>query len=656
VKWQVPDYFNGNLRIMAVGCNASAVGTAESSTLVKAPIIVQPNAPLFVTPGDEFETSVSIFNHLPASGETAIEIALTASEHLEVIGAATTTLALASATEGIARFRLRAKDKLGAADLKFAASGGGETVHRATTLSVRPASHHLTSVTTGWFRTGATEAKVKRTLYQEFRHAEATASIVPLGLARGLEAYVREYPYGCSEQITSRAMVKLVASTEADFGLTPKDAADALRSAISQLVSRQRADGGFGYWYAGATSDYEFHSLYVLHFLSEAKLLGHAVPEELLQGALKYASRTARAALRDITDAEMQAYAIYLLARNGTNPAPQLLNLRDTLTAQYKGQWEHRCAAAWMAATYMLLKKDGEADKLLDACLKARAARLAGNQQQPWSYYRTPALEDIGVFYIQCRHFPNRAKKFGIEALEPIMKPLRDQSFNTLACSYMTLALKAYSDLARSTGVEVSIHGLVAGDSAPHLLAGPGQGILRTAFGPTTTALRFERQQKGSGDIGAFFQVVEQGYDSGKPGGPQRSGLEVSREITPARKDQALRAGDPVDAVLRVRNVSGRDLTNLAVVDLLPAGFEVLAGDLKSGANAVAGTEFSELREDRTLFFLGLAANAEWSVKYRMKAVCAGAFAVPPALAEDMYDRGIHGVSNPGRITIEPAK
>ncbi|MCX6875731.1 MAG: MG2 domain-containing protein [Verrucomicrobia bacterium] len=666
VKWNVPDYFNGNLRIMAVGCNAGAIGTAQTATLVKAPIIVQPNAPLFVTPGDEFETSVSVFNHLAATGETAIRITATPSGHLEVIGDASASLPLASGSEGIVRFRFRTKDQLGAAELKFEATGGGETVHRVTTLSVRPASHHLTSVTTGWFRTGSTEEKVKRTLYQEFRHTEATASIVPLGLARGLEAYVREYPYGCSEQITSRAMVKLVASTEADFGLTPKDAAEALRSAISQLASRQRADGGFGYWYAGPSSDYdwyagpssdyEFHSLYVLHFLSEAKLLGHAVPEQLLSGALKYASRTARATVRNLYDAELQAYAIYLLARDGTNPAPQLLNLRDTLTATYQGQWEHRSAAAWMAATYMLLKKDGEANNLLDACLKARAAIKAGTKDEPWSYYRTPAMEEIGIFYIQCRHFPERARKFGIDALEPIMKPLREQSFNTLSCSYMTLALKAYSDLARSTGVEVSIRGIVAGNEPPQLLAGPGQGILRTPFGPTTTALRFERQQKGSGDIGAFFQVVEQGYDSGKPTGPERSGLEVSREITPVRKDQALRVGDPVEVVLRVRNVSGRNLTNLAVVDLLPAGFEVLADDLKSGANTVAGTEFAELREDRTLFFLGLAANAEWSVQYRMKALCAGTFAVPAALAEDMYERGFHGVSTPGRIPIEAAK
>ena len=655
VTWNVPDYFNGNLRVMAVGCQAGAIGNAETNTFVKAPIILQPNAPLFVTPGDEFEVSVSVFNHLDVAGVTPIRINAFSSEHLELIGENSVTLPLEKSREGNAKFRFRAKDQLGGADLQFEAIGGNETIRRSTTLSVRPASHHLTHVVTGWFRTGSTEEKIKRTLYPQFRHAEATASITPLGMARGLEAYVSEYPYGCTEQITSRAFVKLIAATEADFGLTPKDAADALQKAIVMLAARQRSDGGFGYWNAGSSVEFEYHSLYVLHFLSEAKLLGNAVPEALMESALKYASETARGKTRNGMHAKMQAYAIYLLARNGMNPSPQLLNLRDTLTSNFKGQWEEKSTAAWMAATYMLLKKDDEANHLLDVCLKARASTKVAKVNGMSDYYLVPEIEAMEIFYLQCRHFPDRAKKFGIEDLEPVMKPLRYQSFNTLACTYMTLALKAYSDLARGTGVEISILRMAKGNDKPMPLAGPSHGILRTEFDAETTALRFERKQKGDGDIGAFYQVVEQGYDADKPGGPKRSGLEVSREMKPLQKDKPLRPGDPVDVVLRVRNVSGKSLSNLAVVDLLPAGFEVLAGDLKSGARTVNGTEFAELREDRNLFFLGLATNAEWSVTYRMKAVCAGSFVVPTAMAEDMYDRGLHGTSASSRIEISPA-
>src|SRR6478752_375952 len=118
---------------MAVGGQAGGIGTAETATLVKAPIILQPNAPLFVTPGDEFEVSVSVFNHLAAPGTTPIQISATSSEHLEAIGDATVSLPLDAGKEGIARFRFRAKDQLGGAELHFEASGGGETIKRSTT-------------------------------------------------------------------------------------------------------------------------------------------------------------------------------------------------------------------------------------------------------------------------------------------------------------------------------------------------------------------------------------------------------------------------------------------------------------------------------------------------------------------------------------------
>ncbi len=655
VTWKVPDYFNGNLRVMAVACQAGGIGTAEASTLVKAPIILQPTAPLFVAPGDEFEVSLSVFNHLAVTGVTQIQLKVTPSDQLELLGESMATLPLESGKEGIARFRCRAKDQLSGAELRFEASGGGEVVSRSSTLSVRPATHLLTQVVTGWFRTGSVEEKVKRTLYQEKRRVEATASVVPLSLARGLEAYVKEYPYGCTEQITSRAMVKLIAATEADFGLSQKDAADAVRSAISQLAARQRADGSFGYWSAAASSSDEFHSLYALHFLTEAKLLGHAIPEDLMQGAMKYATQLARESTTSLANAELQAYAIYLLASNGTNPSPQLLNLRDTLTAKHNGKWEASTAAAWMAASYQLLKQETEANKLLDICLKARATPRAKNSEMQF-YQRAPMIEEIEIFYLQCRHFPERAKRFGIEALEPIMKPLRDQSFNTLACGYMTLALKAYSDVARSTGMELSILGIARETTEPKVLAGPAQGILRADLGMDLSAIRFDRKPQAGSDLGVFYQVVEQGYDAAKATAPLSEGLEISREITPLHQGEPLRPGDPVDVVLRVRNVSGKNLASLAVVDLLPAGFEVSTDSLKSGASTVPGADFTELREDRTLFFLGLAANAEWSVKYRMKAQCVGAFAVPSALVEDMYDRGLHGVSKLGRIEIAAAK
>ncbi len=653
VKWQVPDYFNGNLRVMAVAVREDSIGVTESSSLVKSPIILVPNAPLFVAPGDEFEASIALTNNLGQPGGMPIRVQAVPSAGLEVIGAAEAQVELAQGKEGMVRFRFRAKDELGAAELNFTASGGGEVVKRATTLSVRPASHHLTKVVSGWFRTGSYDVKTTRKLYPQLRRAEMTGSVLPLGLARGLEAYVSEYPHGCSEQITSRAMVKLLVSTQADFGLSPAVAAEHLRGAIAQLANRQQSDGGFGYWSSGPSRAFEFHSLYVLHFLTEAKEAGHAVPEQMMKSALNYAVVTARANFGDLRQAELQAYAIYLMARNGQNPAPQLLNLRDTLTKQQAGKWEGTSTAAWLAGTYRLLKQDKEATKLMDACVEARKKGVP-IAADAWNWYdRTAEAEALKIFYVRCREFPEQSKNFGYDDLKPIMEPLEKENFTTLTASFMTLALKSYSDAAAKTGIELT---LVAksGSDPEKMLAGPAKGIVKAAFPQGTTSLGFRREQKGSGDIGAFFQMLEQGYDQVTPSA-ESSGLGVFREITPVVKDKPLRPGDAVDVKLTVRNLAARELRNIAVVDLLPAGFEVVAGALKSGAGTVAGTEFAELREDRSLFYLSLRGNAEWTLHYQIKAVCPGSFVVPPAMAEDMYDRGRHGTSEPGRIEVKPA-
>ncbi|BCU76156.1 alpha-2-macroglobulin [Luteolibacter sp. LG18] len=653
LKWLVPDYFNGNLRVMAVAARADGIGVAETSTLARSPIILLPNAPLFASPGDEFEASLAVTCNLNAPTATDIKVTVKPGAELETVGAAEAVVNLAQGKEGMVRFRFRAKDALGGTELKFTATAGGETVNRAITLSVRPASHHLTKVTSGWFRTGNYEVKTTRQLYPELRRADAMGSVLPIGLARGLEAYVSGYPHGCSEQITSRAMVKLLASTEVDFGLKPEVAAEHIRGAIAQLANRQQSDGGFGYWYSGAPRAFEFHSLYVLHFLTEAKLLGHPVPEDMMKGAVRYVSATARAPIGNLREAELQAYAIYLMARNGENPAPQLLNLRDTLTKAYAGKWEGSSTAAWMAGTYRLLKQDKEGAKLMAACMDARAKNPPQPEPVFW-YDRTPDAEALKIFYVRCRHFPEDAKDFGYDDLAPVMEPLKKENFTTLTASFMTLALKAYGDAAAKTGLELT---LVAKppSGAETVLAGPAKGIVRSPFPVGSASVGIRRKQNGSGDIGAFFQVTEQGYDRGKPPGPETSGLGVFREIKPVDTSHPVRPGDSIAVTLRVRNLSTRSLTNVAVVDLLPAGFEVVAGDLKSGAGTVAGTTFAELREDRSLFYLDLGGNGEWSVSYRMKAVSPGSFVVPPAMAEDMYDRGRHGLSEPTRIEVKPA-
>ena len=95
---------------------------------------------------------------------------------------------------------------------------------------------------------------------------------------------------------------------------------------------------------------------------------------------------------------------------------------------------------------------------------------------------------------------------------------------------------------------------------------------------------------------------------------------------------------------VRIRAIDSHRPTigNIAIVDMLPSGFELSYDRAESGTIGEGSlrVDFVEPREDRVLIF----CTAESSVRdftYTIRAVNKGRFAVPPVLAESMYDRKV---------------
>src|SRR5438034_4392531 len=85
-------------------------------------------------------------------------------------------------------------------------------------------------------------------MYSEFSKRDAGVSALPLGLAHGLDAYLKDFPHGCSEQITSGAFCRLMLADEADFGLSRAEVNAQLEKVFRILRLRQNDQGAFGYW------------------------------------------------------------------------------------------------------------------------------------------------------------------------------------------------------------------------------------------------------------------------------------------------------------------------------------------------------------------------------------------------------------------------
>ncbi len=94
------------------------------------------------------------------------------------------------------------------------------------------------------------------------------------------------YPFGCSEQITSRAMPLLyVNELAAEARLAIDNAADQrIKDAIDRLLARQGSNGSFGLWSAGG--DDNWLDAYVTDFLTRAREKGFTVPDVAFRQAV----------------------------------------------------------------------------------------------------------------------------------------------------------------------------------------------------------------------------------------------------------------------------------------------------------------------------------------------------------------------------------
>ena len=655
LTYPVPDYFNGTLTIMAVAASADAVGSVKTSALCRNAFVLTPGVPTFAAPGDEFEVGLTVANGLAGSGPDArITLRAEPGPGLQVVRGPTEPLRVPEGHEASTTFRVRALDQLGSASLGFRASAGGEESRVHATLSIRPAMPFRTLVASGRFPGAARDVPVAGSaLYPQYRRLEASVSALPLGLARGLEQYLKEYPHGCSEQITSGAFARLALADQADFGLTRAEAAEGIEHAISVERRRQNDEGGFGFWSVGKTPDIDFVTVYVMHFLSEAKAAGYPVPEDMFKRGLGALRRAAAATPESLREARTQAYALYILTREGVVTTNDVLTLRDYLDTHEKGRWPGDLAAVYLAGCWSLLKKEDEAERLI-------AGYQAGRHEagEWWDFYQ-PLCADAQYVTTLARHFPDRLRRLPPGELETVLRPIGDGDFSTLSAAYAVLALKAYSQVVASSPAHLWVSTLAAagGKETPLTLAGNDATLWRGSFAPAAAALRFHADGGPGGGLGTFFQTVQSGFAPALPARATSAGVEVYRDLLrndtrqPATR---IRLGDRVIVRLRLRATRPLPVTNLAVLDLLPGGFEIADGSLEPGVGT-AGMDYVDVREDRAVFY-GTGTGDMHEIRYLIKPTCRGEFTVPPVFAESMYDQRIQSVGLGGHITVTEGK
>ena len=655
LKYEVPDYFSGSLKFFAVAVNADTIGVYQGRNIVRGDFVISPNAPLMLAPGDEVEVSASVANNLRGSGKAAMpSVQLQTGPGLTILGEDRVKLAIAENSEGVTRFHLKANDKLGPEQLKFLISLNGATAARTVALSIRPANPRSTTLTTGSLEDNSRDEPLKHNFYAEQRQVEAALAFNPLVLVRGIAAWLNHYDYYCSEQLLSQAVPAMLILSNPELGRIVgkpgQDGAQALAALIATLRTRQTTAGAYALWPNGEADEYV--SAYVQDLLLEARQRGAEVPADMVLSGNEYLRGLAKTDATTLGAARARAYAIYLLTRQGEVTSNLVAGLQRTLDERFAGAWRSDILAGYLAATFQLQQQLREGVRLIEPLEKI----LRGKQQtvnDTWLDYYDSSVRDAVVVRLIARHFPNRVRDLPADMVDRLAEPIRVGHFNTHSAAMFLLALDALGSrsLAKADGL-LSIREL-SGDGTAAVLAAPLNATRSASLTLAAQQARFTAVGSGR----AWFALTESGFERRPVSAVVSAGIEVFREYRNASGQVVTeaRVGEDLTAIVRIRALDQRWIPDVAVVDLLPGGFEpVVEGEATSRiqSDSLDATRWVpanvEWREDRLVLY-GAVSPEVRSYIYHVRPTSVGSFVVPAISAESMYRpalqaRGVTGL------------
>lgn len=636
VAFELPA-FNGTVRLMAVAWSKTGVGKASRDVLVRDPVVVNASLPRQLAPGDTSRLLLDIFHAKGPAGKTGLVVTsdgltlgpVPASFELAEAGKTEISIPITARTAGIGRIDIRLT------------TPGGKILTKTLSLPVESNDPAISRVSRFALPPGRT-LRIDRDIFAGLRPGSARLTLAAGPIARlnapGLLEVLNRYPYGCTEQLASKAMPLLYFEEVAqamNLGSRP-DLRKRIEQGITGVLTNQSASGAFGLWRPGAGD--LWLDAYVADFLSRARAQGFAVPQLAFQSALDNLRNQINAAPDFDSHGGPYAYALMVLAREGAAAIGDLRYYADVKAKAF----DTPIAAAQLGSALAQYGDQRRADAMF-----GRAGRMALSETPEtalWQAdYGTGLRDAAGVLAL--------ATEAGSKAVDTTALVARiaaapgAMAVSTQEAAWVLLAAHALID--RPGGQALALNG------AP--VTGP---LVRMEEAALFQPLEVKSDRDGETALTVTtFGVPEV---APKPGG-NGYGIERSYftlEGTPAEATD-VKAGTRLVTVLKITGFD-KEPARLMVSDPLPGGFEIdnphliRAGEISAltwlkTEEDVAHTEF---RQDRFLAQVDRSGAGSFTLAYIVRAVSPGDFHHPAASVEDMYRPALRANGATGRVSV----
>ncbi|OIQ17668.1 MAG: hypothetical protein BM557_08240 [Flavobacterium sp. MedPE-SWcel] len=617
----LPKYI-GSVRTMVVAANAEdeAYGKAEKTTPVRSPLMLLASLPRKITPTEKVRLPVTLFAMEKKVKNVTLKVKT--SKGLKVIGSASQKVSFAQPDEKIAYFDLEVGNTTGIAKVTVIATSGREKASYDVEIDVvnpNPVTNNFkelvleagASGTLDWAAFGVAGSNKARL---------EVSSFPPIDLNRRIDYLVR-YPHGCLEQTTSSAFPQLYLADIADISNERKQSIQRnVSAAIERLASFQIGNGGFAYW-SGGTHPNDWGSSYVGHFFIEAEKKGYTLPLNAKSKWLEYQKRTARQWRYNsyYNNAFAQAYRLYTLALAGSPDLSSMNRLRETQGISNESKLR-------LAAAYALAGQKSAGIALLN-----QSNLDAGSNR--YYYYGSPernramALETLMLL-------DKKSEAFRIaNQLSEKMSSNRWMSTQTTAYCLYSMAKFAKMNGAGGVNIVYTSKGKKKTIESHKSFA---DRVLKVSGNNSVTV-----QNNNDGIL--YARVV---YSGILPVGEEQT-EQRGLSTTIVFKDRAgnainpssLEQGTEFVAEVRVSNLKGENVENVALTQIIPSGWEIVNTrftDFGSFGNNIA--DHIDIRDDRTNFYFPLKSNETKTFRILLNASYLGSYYLPGVQCEAMYD------------------
>lgn len=600
----------GSVKVMVVAGDGNAYGNAQKAVAVRSPLMVLPTLPRIMGCGEQITIPVNVFAMEDDVRDAKVSISIDGP--LKLQGSASTEISFSGKGDKLVYFKALGSKTEGTAHITVTAEGNGHKATDTINLEVRNPNPCITSVTRKLLPAGSKETF---TWDEGSISAKVEVASFPSLDVKAMLEYVMNYPYACSEQLSSRGMTMLYLMPLLSTADAQK-ASTEIPQIIKELGTRQIADGSFVYW-SGDRLGNSWVTSMAGQFLCEAHRAGYSVDSRIISKWQSHQKKAAGNFKREDGNDIDQAYRLYTLALAGAAEEGAMNRLRETRSLADDAKWR-------LAAAYAVLGKKNVANEITDGL------SIAGYGKSR-RYFGSPA-RDLAMILETMVLTGDTDGAMNIAS--QVAKEGSAEYYTTQNTAFGALAMSRLSEIIPEKTIDVKIGSKTIQSTNVMVVEDlkPGEGKVEIA------------NNAGAGNV-----YISVSSTSRKAAGTVTSaasnGLGLKREFKLADGSAAdissLKQGTEFYEHITVTNLGHADLENLALTQICPSGWEIFNDRLYGTELGESRYSHKDIRDDRTDWFFDLERGESKIFKIRYQASYEGSFALPGAVCEAMYDNKI---------------